>query len=59
MIKKKLKILHIILSKGFAGSEKYVVDLVQFQKKKHFVSLISSKKNITLNIRLFNDLNIY
>ena len=59
MIKKKLKILHIILSKGFAGSEKYVVDLVQFQKKKHFVSLISSKKNITLNKILKNKINVF
>ena len=59
MTKKKLKILHIILSKGFAGSEKYVVDLVQFQKKKHFVSLISSKKNITLNKILKNKINVF
>ena len=59
MIKKKLKILHIILSKGFAGSEKYVVDLVQFQKKKHFVSLITSKKNIILNKILKNKINVF
>ena len=59
MIKKKLKILHIILSKGFAGSEKYVVDLVQFQRKKHFVSLISSKKNVTLNKILKNKISVF
>ena len=46
MIKKKLKILHVILSKGFAGSEKYVVDLVQFQKKKTFcISNFFKKKH--------------
>ena len=57
MIKKKLKILHIILSKGFAGSEKYVVDLVQFQKKKHFVSLISSNnEGISLILYVKNSL---
>ena len=44
MIKKKLKILHIILSKGFAGSEKYVVDLVQFQKKNILYLLFHQKK---------------
>ena len=59
MIKKKIKILHIILSKGFAGSEKYVVDLVQFQRKKHFVSLISSKKNVTLNKILKNKISVF
>ena len=52
MIRKKLKILHIILSKGFAGSEKYVVDLVHFQKKKHFVSYnVILTKNIELFLR--------
>ena len=44
MKKKKLKILHIILSKGFAGSEKYVVDLVQFQKKNILYLLFLQKK---------------
>ena len=48
MIKKKLKILHIILSKGFAGSEKYVVDLVQFQKKKNILYLLFHQKKILL-----------
>jgi glycosyltransferase involved in cell wall biosynthesis len=43
--KKKIVILHIILSKGYAGSEKYVLDLVRYQKKDHKVFLIILKSN--------------
>tara|TARA_B100001057_G_scaffold169036_1_gene169838 strand:+ start:467 stop:1462 length:996 start_codon:yes stop_codon:yes gene_type:complete len=59
MIKKKLKILHVILSKGFSGSEKYVVDLTEFQKKKHFVYAITSKKNYSLNVKLKKKINVF
>ena len=41
----KLKIVHVILSKGFAGSEKYVIDLINFQKKNNFVYALTSNKN--------------
>ena len=59
MKKNKLKILHIILSKGFAGSEKYVVDLIKFQKKNNFVFVITSEKNITLNKILKKKINVF
>ena len=40
-----MKIIHIILSKGFSGSEKYVVDLINVQSQKHECFLIINKKN--------------
>ena len=43
--KKKIIILHVILSKGYAGSEKYVLDLVRHQKNDHKVFLVILKKN--------------
>ena len=45
MKKKKIVILHIILSKGYAGSEKYVSDLVRYQNKDHKVFLVILKSN--------------
>jgi len=42
---KKLNILHIILSKGFAGSEKYVIDLTRYQNKNFNVSVIILNQN--------------
>ena len=44
--KKKIIILHVILSKGYAGSEKYVLDLVRYQKKAHKVFLVILKSNV-------------
>ena len=44
--KKKIIILHVILSKGYAGSEKYVLDLVRYQKKDHKVFLVILKSNM-------------
>jgi hypothetical protein len=43
--KKKIVILHVILSKGYAGSEKYVLDLVRYQNKDHKVFLAILKSN--------------
>ena len=43
--KKKIVILHVILSKGYAGSEKYVLDLMRYQNKDHRVFLIILKSN--------------
>ena len=43
--KKKIIILHVILSKGYAGSEKYVLDLVRYQNKDHKVFLVILKSN--------------
>src|SRR5210317_860131 len=43
--KKKIIILHVILSKGYAGSEKYVLDLGRYQNKDHKVFLIILKSN--------------
>ena len=45
-MKKKYEIIHVILSKGFSGSEKYVLDLVQYQKKYYNVYVITLEKNI-------------
>ncbi len=58
-LKKKLKIIHIILSKGFAGSEKYVLDLINHQIKTHNVNVITSKKNILLNSLIKKKLNTH
>jgi len=44
--KKKIIILHVILSKGYAGSEKYVLDLMRYQKKAHKVFLVILKSNV-------------
>ena len=45
---KKIKIIHILISKGFAGSEKYLCDLIDYQSKFFDVSVIILKKNIML-----------
>ena len=42
--KKNIIILHVILSKGYAGSEKYVLDLARYQNKDHKVFLVILKK---------------
>jgi len=45
---KKIKIIHILISKGFAGSEKYLCDLIDYQSKFFDVSVIILKKNMML-----------
>ena len=40
-----MKILHIMLSKRFAGSEKYLIDLINFQSHNHTCYLIKNKNN--------------
>ncbi len=55
----KLKIVHVILSKGFAGSEKYVIDLINFQKKNNFVYALTSNKNTILNKSLKKNIKIF
>lgn len=58
-IKNKMVIVHIILSKGFVGSEKYVLDLVKYQKTKNNVFAIISKKNQTLNRLLKKEIKTF
>ena len=41
---KKIKIIHILISQGFAGSEKYLCDLIDYQSKFFDVSVIILKK---------------
>ena len=36
---KKIKVLHILISKGFAGTEKYLCDLTNYQSKFFDVSV--------------------
>lgn len=50
-----MKIIHIILSKGFSGSEKYVIDLINEQSKKHKCYLLKNRKNKFQNF--YQDLN--
>ena len=57
--RKKLIIVHTILSKGFAGSEKYVVDLIRYQKKYHTVFAITSQKNKVLNNFLKKEVKVF
>ena len=45
---KKIKIIHILISQGFAGSEKYLCDLIDYQSKFFDVSVVILKKNIIL-----------
>ncbi len=52
-------IIHVILSKGFVGSEKYVLDLVKYQKTKNKVYAIISKKNQTLNKLLKKEIKTF
>ena len=58
-LKKKLKIMHVILSKGFAGSEKYVVDLTCHQYENNQVYVIILKQNKELKNSLEKKLKIY
>lgn len=58
-VKKNITIVHVILSKGFAGSEKYVLDLVRHQKKDHKVFAITSQKNKMLNKFLKKEIKIF
>jgi glycosyltransferase involved in cell wall biosynthesis len=57
--KRKLIIVHTILSKGFAGSEKYMVDLIRYQKKYHTVFAITSQKNKMLNKFLEKEVKVF
>jgi len=60
-MKKKITVLHIILSKGYgyAGSEKYVYDLTRYQKKIHNVFVITLKRNLILNKLLNNKVKTF
>lgn len=46
---KKIKIIHINLSSGFAGTERHLVDLINFQSKSYETYLIKLKKNSFMN----------
>jgi len=46
---KKIRIIHINLSSGFAGSERHLVDLVNFQSDNYDTYLIKLKKNSFIN----------
>ena len=50
-----MKIVHVILSKGFSGSEKYVIDVLNEQSKQNQCYLIKNKKNNFSNF--YQDLN--
>lgn len=40
-----MKILHVIISKGFTGSELYVINLINYQSKYHDTMLIKNENN--------------
>ena len=46
---KKIKIIHINLSSGFAGTERHMIDLINFQSKEYETYLIKLKKNAFIN----------
>ena len=46
---KKIKIIHINLSSGFAGAERHMVDLINYQSKDFETYLIKSEKNNFIN----------
>lgn len=59
IMKKKSEIIHVILSKGFSGSEKYVLDLARYQKKYYNVYVITLEKNIILNKLLKKHIQVF
>ena len=56
---KKIKITHILISKGFAGSEKYLCDLIDYQCKFFDVSVIILKKNMMLKKHINKNVKTY
>lgn len=50
-----MKIIHIILSKGFAGSERYVLDLINYQSQNNHCYLIKNIRN--KNEKFINNLD--
>lgn len=46
---KKRKIIHVNLSQGFAGAERHMVDLINYQSKDYKTYLIKSEKNNFIN----------
>ena len=54
---KMIKIIHINLSRGFAGAERHMTDLINYQSKGYKTYLIKSKNNNLLshsaNIHIF------
>lgn len=62
-----MKIIHIILSKDFAGSERYVTDLINFQCNNHSCYIIKNIKNknmqfnsnINSKVKVFNIINFF
>ena len=46
---KKIKIIHINLSSGFAGAERHMIDLINHQSKDYKTYLVKSKKNTFIN----------
>ena len=51
---KKIRIIHINLSSGFAGSERHLVDLVNFQSDNYDTYLIKLKKNSFINYSIIS-----
>ena len=56
---KKIKVLHILISKGFAGTEKYLCDLTNYQSKFFDVSVIILKKNVLLKKNIDKHIKIF
>ena len=46
---KKIKIIHINLSSGFAGAERHMIDLINHQSKDYKTYLIKSENNASIN----------
>jgi len=56
---KKIKIIHVLISKGFAGSEKYLCDLIDYQSNFFDVSVIILKKNLILKKDINKNVEIF
>ena len=56
---KKIKIIHILVSKGFAGSEKYLCDLTDYQSNFFDVSVVVLKKNLILKKNINKNIKIF
>ena len=54
---KKIKIIHINLSSGFAGAERHMIDLINHQSKDYKTYLIKSEKNTFINYSIVKKKN--
>ena len=53
-----MKILHVLISKGFAGSELYAINLLNHQSQNHQTFLIKNSKSDANKYNKFLNINV-